>query len=249
MHSPRTSDAEATALADDLHARLRRLGTPERAAGEQRYLKSALTHLGVTMPDTRRAVGEFLTAHPAVDVPTRVALVPCLWDREIYELRQAAVNLLERSRDELDADVLDLVEGLLRDAHTWALVDPLAISAAGAIALRDPRVWARTDRWIVDNDMWLRRAALIAHLPAVRADHDTFPRFSAYADRVLDEREFFIRKAVGWVLRDVGRRRPDDVVAWLEPRIDRASGVTVREAVKHLATPDRERLLELYRRR
>ena len=51
---------------------------------------------------------------------------------------------------------------------------------------------------------------------------------------MLEEREFFIRKAIGWVLREAGKRRPDDVAAWLAPRTDRASGVTMREAVKYL---------------
>ncbi|HVM18614.1 MAG TPA: DNA alkylation repair protein, partial [Egibacteraceae bacterium] len=60
-------------------------------------------------------------------------------------------------------------------------------------------------------------------------------------------REFFIRKAVGWVLREVGRGDPAWVVRWLAPRTDRASGVTVREAVKYLPSDERERLLAAYR--
>jgi 3-methyladenine DNA glycosylase AlkD len=51
---------------------------------------------------------------------------------------------------------------------------------------------------------------------------------------MLEEREFFIRKAIGWVLREEGARRPDEVTAWLLPRAARCSGVTLREAVKHL---------------
>lgn len=245
----RIPDDDAAALIDDLSSRLRRVGTPERAAGEQRYLKSTLTHLGASLPDTRRVVGGFLEDHAALDTAGRLALVPCLWNRDVYELRQTAVNLLERSRDDLDAEALDLVERLIRDAHTWALVDPLAINVAGAVALRDARGWTSMDRWIVDREMWLRRAAVIAHLPAVRSDRAAFARFADHADTVLDEREFFIRKAVGWVLREAGRRDPDLVVGWLEPRIDRASGITVREAVKYLEPADRERLLDAYRHR
>jgi hypothetical protein len=60
-------------------------------------------------------------------------------------------------------------------------------------------------------------------------------------------REFFIRKAIGWVLREAGKRRPGEVVTWLEPRVHRASGVTMREAVKYLSASDRERLLTAYR--
>jgi 3-methyladenine DNA glycosylase AlkD len=64
---------------------------------------------------------------------------------------------------------------------------------------------------------------------------------------MLEEREFFIRKAIGWVLREVGKRRPRDVISWLEPRVQRASGVTMREAVKYLPPADAERLMGRYR--
>jgi 3-methyladenine DNA glycosylase AlkD len=63
---------------------------------------------------------------------------------------------------------------------------------------------------------------------------------------MLDESEFFIRKAIGWVLREHGKREPDLVFQWLAPRIERASGVTVREAVKHLDAGQRERLMDAY---
>jgi 3-methyladenine DNA glycosylase AlkD len=67
-------------------------------------------------------------------------------------------------------------------------------------------------------------------------------RFGRYADAMLDEREFFIRKAIGWVLRETGKIRPDEVFAWLLPRAARASGVTIREAVKYLTPEHREAL-------
>ncbi len=70
-----------------------------------------------------------------------------------------------------------------------------------------------------------------------------FDRFSRYADAMLDEREFFIRKAIGWVLRDTAKRRPDLVYRWLLPRASRASGVTIREAVKPLSAQQREAIL------
>ncbi len=70
-------------------------------------------------------------------------------------------------------------------------------------------------------------------VPLRRGDGD-FDRFARYADAKLEEREFFIRKAIGWVLRDTSRIRPDLVYGWLLPRAAWASGVTLREAVKHL---------------
>jgi 3-methyladenine DNA glycosylase AlkD len=201
------------------------------------------------MPDIRRTVRAFVDAHPELDVSDHVALTGPLWARQIFELRQVAVQLLERDRDDLDVAELGTIEGLLRDAHTWALVDPLAINVTGEIARRDERVWDRLDAWAADDDLWLRRSALLAHLPSLRRDLATFPRFSGYADAMLAEREFFIRKAIGWVLREVGKRHPQPVVAWLEPRTTRVSGVTIREAVKYLPAQDRDRLVAALRQR
>jgi 3-methyladenine DNA glycosylase AlkD len=64
---------------------------------------------------------------------------------------------------------------------------------------------------------------------------------------MLAEKEFFIRKAIGWILRETAKRRPELVVGWLAPRTHRASGVTMREAVKPLPADVREQLLAAYR--
>ena len=81
---------------------------------------------------------------------------------------------------------------------------------------------------------------MLALLVPLRQGGGDFVRFGRYADAMLDEREFFIRKAIGWVLRDTGRKRPDLVYEWLLPRAARASGVTIREAVKPLSPAQRD---------
>jgi 3-methyladenine DNA glycosylase AlkD len=74
----------------------------------------------------------------------------------------------------------------------------------------------------------------------------SFNRFARRADLLLDEKEFFIRKAIGWVLRETSKHRPRDVYEWLAPRTDRASGVTMREAVKYLDERQAKRLMSAY---
>jgi 3-methyladenine DNA glycosylase AlkD len=150
----------------------------------------------------------------------------------------------------LDPDDVVLIERLAREARTWAIVDRLAVDVAGPLLDRHPDPVVVLDRWAVDGDLWVRRTALLSHLRAVRAGHGAaLARFTGYADGLLEETEFFIRKAIGWVLREAGKRDAGTVVAWLAPRIDRASGVTVREAVKYLPASDREALLAAYRSR
>ncbi|MGH2416745.1 MAG: DNA alkylation repair protein, partial [Candidatus Limnocylindria bacterium] len=140
-----------------------------------------------------------------------------------------------------------LIERLVRESRTWALVDVLAGDVLGVLVAQDPDdISPVMDRWAGDEDFWVRRASLLAELRPVRtgAPLDGFLR---RAEPMLTEKEFFIRKAIGWVLREAGKRRPDEVIGWLAPKTGRASGVTMREAVKYLPAADRDRLMAAYR--
>jgi 3-methyladenine DNA glycosylase AlkD len=229
-------------FAREIEEQLRQMGDPARAEHEKAYLKSELRHFGASVPAIRKVAREAFSEH----APGRnelVQLVQALWARPVHERRMAAVELLDLGVELLRPEDLRLVERLLRDSRTWALVDGLAASVAGPLVERNPELGATLDRWAVDDDVWLRRSSLLALLLPLRRGAGEFDRFSRYADGMLDEREFFIRKAIGWVLRETGRKRPDLVYAWLEPRASRASGITVREAVKYLSPEQRGAIL------
>jgi 3-methyladenine DNA glycosylase AlkD len=111
----------------------------------------------------------------------------------------------------------------------------------GQILVAHPGAADAIDRWAADGDFWIRRSALLSQGRPLKAGA-RFDRFARYADSMLLEKEFFIRKAIGWVLRDVSKTRSDEVFDWLLPRASRASGVTMREAVKYLSPEQREAL-------
>ncbi|MFF8818403.1 DNA alkylation repair protein [Leucobacter sp. NPDC015123] len=237
----------AAELADRIDAELRARATPERTERERAYLKSENVHYGVTVPQMRQAVRAALQGVQLDRIALR-AVVTDLWSpgasgTPVHERRAAAVELLERHHSVLEIADAELLERLLREAGTWALVDNIAANVVGPVAEREERFGAVLDRWLVDDDFWLRRAALLAHLVPLREGRGDWDRFSRAADSLLDEREFFIRKAIGWVLRDMSRKRPDDVYEWLLPRARRASGVTIREAVRHLSVAQRDAVL------
>jgi 3-methyladenine DNA glycosylase AlkD len=234
-------------LAQEIDAALRAAGDPARAEGEKRYLKSALEHYGTSVPATRRVVKAALAEHPALGHDDLAGVVEALWARPVHECRAAAVELLELRGDLLGASDIGLLERLIRESRTWALVDGLAASVTGPLVERTPELGNALDRWAADGDFWVRRSALLALLLALRRGGGDFERFGRYADSMLEEKEFFIRKAIGWVLRDSSRKRPELVYAWLLPRAPRASGVTVREAVKYLPDAQRDEIMDSYR--
>jgi 3-methyladenine DNA glycosylase AlkD len=226
---------------------LRDLGTPERAAGTKAYLKSDLEFTGTTVPATRSVIRSWCRARAALTREDLTATAGELWARPVFECRLAAVELLDAQAALLRPGDAVMIEQMLRTARTWALVDTLAEHVMGGLVERYPELTATLDRWAGDDDFWLRRSAMLALLRPLRRGGGDFDRFSRYADQMLEEKEFFIRKAIGWILRDTAKRRPALVAQWLEPRAHRASGVTIREAVKPLPPGVRDQLMAAYR--
>jgi 3-methyladenine DNA glycosylase AlkD len=238
----KTTSTPGNELAQAIERELRENGRPERARQEKRYLKSALTHLGVSVPTTRKVV--LLAVRKSGPLPRGELFnaVDALWARGIHELRMAAMELLVSHTALLTAADIVRLERLLRQARTWALVDVLAASVVGSLVERFAQLGRTLDRWSKDEDFWLRRSALLALMGPLRRGQGDFARFGRYADAMLDQKEFFIRKAIGWVLRETSKQRPSLVYRWLLPRAARASGVTLREAWKYLPSQQREQL-------
>jgi 3-methyladenine DNA glycosylase AlkD len=232
-----------------LERRLRNVGSTDRAVNEKRYLKSDLDFLGVPTPVMRRLVKAWLDLHPELDRETLLRLVRELWKRRLHELRACGVLLLEARVRVLEPQDLELLEWMLRRSKTWAYVDAIAVHIAGPLVEGSPGLTRELDRWAVDDDFWIRRSAILALLKPLRRGEGDWTRFVRFADSMLEEREFFIRKAIGWVLREVAKKRPARVRRFVSARIDRVSGVTLREAVKYLPPEDREDLTTRYKSR
>ncbi|MFC9969263.1 DNA alkylation repair protein [Spirillospora sp. NPDC127200] len=226
-------------------ADMRRRVVPGRADGEKRYLKSDFEHLGVPVPEVRKA------ARTAA-VSTRedvLGLAETLWGVTesglvVHEARMAAIEVLVRWVRLLEAGDVEVAERLIRDSASWVYVDALAEKVAGRLASG-----AVLDAWAGDPYMWVRRAALLALLPGVRAGRPDFARISRYGDLLIGEHEFFIRKALGWVLRELSKKDPAWVQKWVAERIGVISGVTLREAVRRMPEADALVLTDAYRGR
>jgi 3-methyladenine DNA glycosylase AlkD len=244
--SPSSTSAPAATLAAQLESELERHRNPVRAASEKAYLKSDLEFIGVPLPAMRQMVRALKQQHSALDRTRLMQLVENLWSPRVFEKRMLVVLLLEAFQARLRPADIRLLERLIRESKTWAFVDELAVAITGPLLQRSPQLARTLDRWARDDDFWLRRAAILALLLPLRRGGGDFPRFARYADAMLAEREFFIRKAIGWVLRETGKRQPDLVYKWLLPRCGLASGVTVREAVKYLSPAQRAALLAAY---
>ena len=139
-----------------------------------------------------------------------------------------------------------MIERLSRESQTWALVDPLAINVTGELVLHHNDTLDALQRWATDEDSWIRRSLLLAHLKPLRRGVGS-SSFYRHAESMLPEKEFFIRKAIGWTLRETAKRNPTEVFEWLAPRAHIASGVTMREATKYLDARQRHTLMTAHK--
>lgn len=224
-------------LVDTLRAALRGEADPERAVGQQRYMKSAMPFLGLTSPGRRATVRPIL-ADPALRCESRgewERAIGHLWDEAEYrEERYAALDLLRHRtyRTWRDPDLMPLVEHLVVTGAWWDLVDELS-NVVGEVLLIDPEgEGLRMREWAERDDLWLRRSAIISQLRHKdRTDTDLLEHV---IEVNLDDREFFIRKAIGWALRQYARTDPVWVQSFVDRHTLRLSGLSRREALKHL---------------
>jgi 3-methyladenine DNA glycosylase AlkD len=233
-------DEAARALVEVLRARIAAAADPGRAPQMQAYMKSTMPFRGVSAVPLRRICKEVLDSRPLGDRTTWGRAVRLLWDEAGYrEERYAALALTGHRayRDFQDAATLDLYLHLVVTGGWWDLVDEVAANRVGPILRADPAAVTPVIRhWARDEDLWLRRTAALSQLRS-KADTDTAlldEVLSANLEGSLHGRDFFIRKAVGWALREYARTDPFWVTSFVDAHTGELSGVTRREALKHV---------------
>ncbi|MCE1179888.1 MAG: DNA alkylation repair protein [Micrococcales bacterium] len=228
-------------LIADIRERLAAAADPERATGQQAYMKSAMPFRGLATPERRRLVGDAITAHPVASRDEWVASVRTLWDEAAYrEERYAATQLLRHrtARAWWDRDLLPLLRHMVVTGAWWDHVDELSHTLGAVLAgdNADGAITRTVQEWARDDDMWVRRIAILSQLDFRRGlDADLLT--DCIDANLLGSRhgsEFFIRKAIGWALRQHARVEPDWVRAFVATRADSLSPLSKREALKHL---------------
>jgi 3-methyladenine DNA glycosylase AlkD len=126
-------------------------------------------------------------------------------------------------------DFIAVVERLVTTKSWWDTVDSLAKGGAGALVLRHPDLAATMDRWIDDGNIWLRRTAILHQLGF--KERTDAARLFRYCALRAGEQEFFIRKALGWALREYSKVDAEAVRAFVSEHERELSGLSKREAL------------------
>ncbi len=197
------------------------------------YLKTAQPFYGVKSPPRRQIVRELLEIYPIESPRTYVDTVVTLWELPHREEQYAAVDVAILAKRFVTFERVPLYRRLIVEGAWWDFVDAVASKLIGRL-LREQResMTPIVLEWIDDPDMWLRRTAIISQLGHKNAtDADLLFDFCR---RRAHEPEFFIRKAIGWALRDYARTDPNAVREFVDDMGDELSGLSRREATKHL---------------
>ena len=223
-------------LVREVRAALHEAADPSRAPAMRAYMKSAMPFLGVAKPARTSALRPVLAAHPPTERASWEATVRTLYDEAAYrEERYAALAVLtvRQARRWHDADLVPLLEHLVTAGGWWDLVDEVAGRTLAPMHRAHPHELAPVIRgWAVHDDLWLRRTAVLSQLGSgLDTDRDLL---AEVIDANSGSPEFFLRKAIGWALRDLAHRDPGWVRAFLAARGDRLSPLSRREAAKHL---------------
>ena len=219
-----------------LRAELAAAGDPGKAAGQQRYMKSAMPYHGLTAPELRVLLRPHLMAYEPADRAAWERDVRTTWDGATHREEWYVALALARHRraaEWQDVATLDLHRHLVVTGAWWDVVDEIAGHLVGGVLAGDRAAATPVLRaWAVEEDLWLRRTAVLAQL-AHREDTD-LDLLTHAIDRNLDDGSFWLRKAIGWALRTHARTDPDWVRGFVAAREGRLSPLSHREALKHL---------------
>jgi 3-methyladenine DNA glycosylase AlkD len=225
------------ALGKAMRKALKAEGNPAKAPQMQRYVKSEMPYYGVTAPVQRRIWRNVFAAHPVESCGELRGAALDLWRNARYrEERYAAIALtdLRRFADCQTFDAVPMYEEMIVTGAWWDYVDWIASHQLGAVLRHDPkRLKPLMRRWAqADDSLWKRRASILCQL-----------RFKNEMDRELlyeciepnlAHRDFFIRKAIGWALRQYAWTDAREVRRFVAANRERLSPLSVREALKNI---------------
>lgn len=218
-------------LAAEIREALRDAADPARAPAQQAYMKSSMPFLGVRVPEVRRLATQ--SARGTTDPDELRAAALELWRHAAYrEERYAAQALMALRPLRGRLDMLDVHEEMVRTGAWWDHVDEVAHRLAQLLDAHPAELAVELRVWADDEDFWIRRASIIAQLG--RKDRVDRALLADAIEPNIADPEFFLRKAIGWALRDVARADPD----WVRDFVDAhpaLSPLSRREALKHLA--------------
>ena len=213
----------------NLRTAFQQQANPENAAGSKAYMRNQYEFFGIRAKQQRELWKSFLSTQGMPEIKELPQLIKDLWDEPEREFQHFGMGLLEKYSKKTDADFIGVYEFMITNKSWWDTVDMIASHLVGEHFKRFPElIPTYTEKWMASGNFWLQRTALLFQLK-YKKETDVELMFDLIR-RLAHEKEFFIRKAIGWVLREYSKTGPQAVIRFVAN--NRLSNLTRTEALK-----------------
>ncbi|MFI2454660.1 DNA alkylation repair protein [Streptomyces sp. NPDC019539] len=232
MTLPVPRSALADTVLERLTATYPAAADPVRAREAAAYMKDVAPFLGIRTPERRALSRTVLAGTPRPSEADCTAIALRCWELPEREYHYFAADYLRRHAGRCSSGFVPVARRLITTVSWWDTVDTLAAHVVGALVAADPGLARVMDRWVEDDDLWIARTALLHQLR--HKDATDAERLFRYCLRQSGHPDFFVRKAIGWSLREYAKTDPDAVRGFVDSARDRLAPLSVREALKNL---------------
>lgn len=205
---------------------------PKKAIAQAAYMKNQFSFLGIAKPERASLEKTVFKQYPISTEKELIEALQLLWQKNEREFHYSACELAVRYKKLWTPQTLASFEYMIRTKSWWDTVDDIAANMVGMLIFQYPELIPHMNAWIVDEHMWIRRSALLFQLRWKL--HTNKDQLFLYCTKTMHEKEFFIRKAVGWVLREYSKTNPDAVRDFITIHRANLSGLSIREGSKYI---------------
>jgi 3-methyladenine DNA glycosylase AlkD len=203
----------------------------EKALGMEKYMKNLFPFLGISSPERKLICKELLAKKNLPEKSEAINFSKILWNKKEREFQYVAMDLLDKYKKQLEVDDIVWIEKLIVTKSWWDTVDILATHSAGEYFKKHKnKIDLITNQWNNSDNIWLQRSSLLFQLK-YKQNTNVF-LLENYILNLKESKEFFIRKSVGWILREYSKTNPAWVIQFLQK--NELSNLSVREASKYL---------------
>ncbi len=224
---------ETSDITEFISSKLAENANPEDAIHMQAYMKTEMPFYGVRSPVINEIVSDAKKLFPITTQNEYNDVITKIWSLSHREEKHISIKLARRWKQFITLDALSLYEKMIREGQWWDYIDSISQNLVGKL-LEHHRTEMNSilDKWIEDDDLWIRRSAILAHNR--HKQNTDQKKLLDYCLQCAHEKEFFIRKAIGWALREYSKTKPEVVSNFIEEHNELLSNLSNREGMKHI---------------
>ncbi len=220
-------------LVQFVQSQLSDLANPEDAVHMAAYMKTEMPFYGVRKPILNDIMKQAIKKFPVISQEDYENAIMSLWNLTHREEKHAAIAIAKGVPEYIIPNSIPIYEKLIREGAWWDYIDDISQNLVGKVLLENrDEVEKIMDKWVHDKDMWIRRSAILSQNR--HKENTDYERMFSYCLARANESEFFIRKAIGWALREHSKTSPNLVLEFLRNHSHELSSLSVREGFKHL---------------